>query len=259
MSDWNAAQYLRFSEERTRPAADLLARVPLEDAAHVVDLGCGPGNSTALLAERFAKADIVGIDSAPDMLAQARRTLPNLRFVAADLRDAHPDAPPDLIFANAVLQWLPDHASLLPRLVRQLRPGGCLAVQMPDNLDEPSHRLMRAVAADGPWAASIGDPAAARTPILGAQAYYDLLRGADCSTVDLWRTTYFHPLADAAAIVAWLQSTGLRPFLGPLSPEHRAGFLAAYERALEAAYLRGGDGRVLLAFPRLFLVARRAV
>jgi trans-aconitate 2-methyltransferase len=259
MSDWNAAQYLRFSEERTRPAADLLARVPLGEAAHVIDLGCGPGNSTALLAERFPKADLVGVDSAPDMLAQARRTLPGVRFVAADLRDAHPESPPDLIFANAVLQWLPDHASLLPRLVRQLRPGGCLAVQMPDNLDEPSHRLMRAAAANGPWADAIGDPAAARTPILAAEAYYDLLRGADCSTVDLWRTTYWHPLADAAAIVAWLQGTGLRPFLGPLSPEHRASFLAAYERELETAYSKQGDGRVLLAFPRLFLVARRAV
>lgn len=259
MSDWNAAQYLRFSEERTRPAADLLARVPLDGATHVVDLGCGPGNSTALLAERFPKADIVGIDSAPDMLAQARRSLPHLRFVAADLRDVHPESPPDLIFANAVLQWLPDHAGLLPRLVRQLRPGGCLAVQMPDNLDEPSHRLMREVAASGPWAGAIGDPAAARTPILGVGAYHDLLRGADCCTVDLWRTTYWHPLADAAAIVAWLQATGLRPFLGPLSPEHRAGFLAVYEEALEAAYPKQGDGRVLLAFPRLFLVARRAV
>ena len=259
MSDWNAAQYLRFSEERTRPAADLLARVPLDDAAHVVDLGCGPGNSTALLAARFPKADIVGVDSAPDMLAQARRSLPGLRFVAADLRDVHPESPPDLIFANAVLQWLPDHASLLPRLVRQLRPGGCLAVQVPDNLDEPSHRLMREVAAGGPWAGSIGDPAAARTPILAAEAYYDLLRASDCAAVDLWRTTYWHPLADAAAIVAWLQGTGLRPFLAPLSAEHRAGFLAAYERALEDAYPRCGDGRVLLVFPRLFIVARRTV
>ncbi|WP_232628050.1 trans-aconitate 2-methyltransferase [Methylobacterium sp. Leaf118] len=256
MSDWNAAQYLRFASERTRPAADLLARVPLRTPDHVVDLGCGPGNATALLAERFPGASVVGVDSAPDMVAQARHALPRLRFVEGDMRDFHPEAPPDLIFANAVLQWLPDHAGLLLRLVRQLAPGGCLAVQMPDNLDEPSHRLMRAVAADGPWASAIGDPAAARTPILGAGAYYDLLRGAGCA-VDLWATTYQHPLADAAAIVAWLQATGLRPFLAPLSTEHRAGFLAAYERALEAAYPRRDDGMVLLAFPRLFLVARR--
>lgn len=257
MSDWNAAQYLRFAEERTRPAADLLAHVPLGTADRVIDLGCGPGNSTALLAQRFPKADIVGVDSAPDMLAQARRDLPGLRFVAADIRDFHAEAPPDLIFANAVLQWLPDHATLLPRLVRQLRPGGYLALQMPDNLDEPSHRLMREVAANGPWAASIGDPAAARTPILAVDAYDDLLRGAGCSTVDLWRTTYFHPLAGAGAIVAWLQGTGLRPFLAPLSAEHRAGFLTSYEQALGEAYPTRNDGRVLLAFPRLFLIAQR--
>lgn len=257
MSDWNAAQYLRFARERTRPAADLLARVPHDAAAQVIDLGCGPGNSTALLAARFPGADIVGIDSAPDMLAQARRDLPGLQFVAADLRDFHAATPPDLIFANAVLQWLPDHATLLPRLVRQLRPGGCLAVQMPDNLDEPSHRLMREIAADGPWAASIGDPAGARTQILATDAYYDLLRRADCGSVDLWQTTYLHPLADAGAVVAWLQGTGLRPFLAPLSAEHRTGFLAAYERALESAYPKRADGRVLLAFPRIFLVAQR--
>jgi trans-aconitate 2-methyltransferase len=258
MSDWNAAQYLRFAKERTRPAADLLAQVPLETADRIIDLGCGPGNSTALLARRFPRADIVGVDSAPDMLAQARRDLPDLRFVAADIRDFHAETAPDLIFANAVLQWLPEHATLLPRLVRQLRPGGCLALQMPDNLDEPSHRLMREVAANGPWAASIGDPAAARTPILAVDCYHDLLRRAGCTTVDLWRTTYFHPLADAGAIVAWLQGTGLRPFLSPLSAEHRAGFLVTYEQALEDAYPKRDDGRVLLAFPRLFLVAQRS-
>ena len=257
MSDWNAAQYLRFATERTRPAADLLARVPLREAEHVVDLGCGPGNGTALLAERFPRAHLVGIDTAPDMLSQARRALPRVRFLETDLRDFAPEEPPDLIFANAVLQWLPDHDALLPRLARMLKPGGCLALQMPDNLDEPSHRLMRETAAQGPWAASIGDPSRLRSPIAPVGHYYDLLRAADCS-VDLWSTTYIHPLPDAAAIVTWLQATGLRPFVAPLSPPLRAGFLAAYERALETAYPKRGDGRVLLAFPRLFIVARRA-
>ena len=256
MLDWDAGRYLRFEAERTRPAADLLARVPLDEAARVVDLGCGPGNSTALLAARFPGARVVGVDSAPDMLAAARRTLPGATFVEADLRDFAPAEPPDLVFANAVLQWLPDHATLLPRLARGLAPEGCLAVQMPDNLDEPSHRLMRSVAADGPWAERIGDAGAVRTRIAPASDYHDWLVGAGC-TVDAWATTYHHPLEDAAAIVAWLRATGLRPFLAPLTPELRAGFLAAYERALAEAYPRRADGRVLLAFPRLFLVARR--
>ena len=226
MSDWNAAQYLHFVNERTRPAADLLARVPLEAATDIVDLGCGPGTATALIAERFAKARIVGVDSAPDMLAQARHTLPRVEFVQSDLRDYSTHVPQDLIFANSVLQWLPDHGGLLPRLARMLKPGGCLAVQMPDNLDEPSHRLMRQVATEGPWSASIGDADAARTPIASAAEYYDWLRAADCS-VDIWATTYVHPLCDAAAIVTWLKATGLRPYLAPLSASLRAGFLAA--------------------------------
>ncbi|MCE4223119.1 trans-aconitate 2-methyltransferase [Methylobacterium sp. C25] len=256
MSDWNAARYLRFAAERTRPAADLLAHVPLDQADSVCDLGCGPGNSTALLAARFPKARITGIDSAPDMLAQARSALPRVDFVQADLRDYAPHDPPDLIFSNAVLQWLPDHETLVPRLARLLRPGGCLAFQVPDNLDEPSHALMREVAADGPWSGLIGDTEAVRERIPPAAAYYDWLRAADCS-VDVWETAYVHPLADAGAIVSWLQATGLRPFLAPLDHDMRVGFLAAYEAALEQAYPKRPDGRVLLRFPRLFVVARR--
>ncbi len=255
--DWNAVQYLRFASERTRPAADLLARVPLNGATEVVELGCGPGNATALLADRFPKARIVGIDSAPDMLTRARRSLPQITFLEADLRDYVPHDPPDLIFANAVLQWLPDHATLLPRLARMLKPGGCLAMQVPDNLDEPSHSLMRSVAADGVWSGQIAHAGAARAPIPPAGHYYDWLRAADC-TVDIWATTYIHPLTDAAAIVTWLQATSLRPYLAPLAPDLRASFLAAYQAALEGAYPRRADGRVLLAFPRLFVVARRA-
>lgn len=256
MADWNAAQYLRFADERTRPAADLLARVPLERAARVVDLGCGPGNSTALLAARFPGADILGVDGAPDMLAAARRDVAGARFVEADLLDWAPQAAPDLIFANAVLHWLPDHASLLPRLAGWLAPGGCLAVQVPDNLEEPSHRLMRAVAADGPWAAALAGAGTARTPIAPAAMYYDWLVRAGCS-VEVWTTTYLHPLADAGAIAAWFRASGLRPYLDALDPGMQAAYLAAYEAALTRAYPPQTDGRVLLAFPRLFLVARR--
>ena len=256
MSDWNAGQYLRFADERTRPAADLLARVPLEQAACVVDLGCGPGNSTALLAARFPHAQVLGVDNAPDMLASARRAVPAAQFQQADLRDWHPKAEPELIFANAALQWLPDHRRLLPHLAHLSARGGCLAVQMPDNLDEPSHRLMREVAADGPWAEAIGDAAALREKIAPAGDYYDWLHAADCA-VEIWETTYQHPLADAGAIVAWLQSTGLRPFLARVPAEMRVDFVAAYEAALAKAYPTRADGRVLLAFPRLFIVARR--
>ncbi|GJD60412.1 trans-aconitate 2-methyltransferase [Methylobacterium frigidaeris] len=257
MADWDAGQYLKFADERTRPASDLLGRVPLVSPARVVDLGCGPGNSTALLAARFPDAAITALDSSPAMLEEARRTLPGLTFVEADLAAWEPDAAPDLIFANAVLQWLPDHAVLLPRLAGVLAPGGCLAVQMPDNLDEPSHRLMREVAAEAPFRAALAGAAGARTTLGTFQDYDTWLSRAGC-TVDLWRTTYVHPLPDHHGIVEWVRATGLRPFLAPLSPEQQAAYLARYEAALREAYPAQGDGRVLLPFPRLFLVARRA-
>ena len=254
-SDWNPALYRQFEDERTRPARDLLARVPLSEAAQVVDLGCGPGNSTELLSERFPAAHIVGTDTSEAMLATARERLPSCHFTRSDVTTWQPDAPPDVIFANAVLQWVPDHQVLLPRLLSVLAPGGVLALQMPDNLEEPSHRSMREVAAAGPWASAIGDLSRVRAPILAPERYYDLL--ASNAQVEIWRTIYQHPMASAAAIVDWLRATGLRPFLDPLNDEQRATFLAHYEERIAAAYPPRADGQRLLAFPRLFIVARR--
>jgi trans-aconitate 2-methyltransferase len=256
MSDWNPALYARFETERTRPAAELLARVELQASARaVVDLGCGPGNSTELLARRFPAARIVGIDTSAAMLASARQRLPAASFEHGDIADWSPAAPVDVVFANAALQWLPDHARLIPRLASALAQGGVLAVQMPDNLDEPSHALMREVAADGRFAPSIGEPAQRRSRILPAHQYYDLL--APQADVDVWRTAYYHRMDDAAAIVQWLRATGLQPFLEPLASGLRESFLAEYERRIDAAYPVRADGTRLLKFPRLFIVARR--
>ncbi|GJE39368.1 trans-aconitate 2-methyltransferase [Methylobacterium persicinum] len=259
MADWNPALYSRFEDERTRPAADLLARVPLEQPRLAFDLGCGPGNSTALIAARYPEAEIVGLDTSAAMLDAARVRLPRLQFAQADAATWEPIEAPDLIYANAVLQWLPDHSRLLPRLFGLLGPGGVLAVQMPDNLAEPSHRLMREVAAAGPWAAAIGDPAVAGRlgRMLEPTGYYDLLAPL-AEEVDVWRTAYHHRMADAAAIVAWVSATGLRPFLDPLDVGQSAGFLAAYEAKIEAAYPPRTDGQRLLAFPRVFIVARKS-
>ncbi|KQP35776.1 trans-aconitate 2-methyltransferase [Pseudorhodoferax sp. Leaf274] len=263
MADWNPALYRRFEDERTRPAAELLARVPLVGgsarAIFAVDLGCGPGNSTELLVKRFPQARVVGVDNSASMLASARERLPGAEFVESDIADWSP-APgeaPDLLFANASLQWVPDHAELLPRLFGLLAPGGVLAVQMPDNWQEPSHRLMREVARDPAWAAQIGDAERLRTPLLGIARYYDVLAPL-AAEVDVWHTIYQHRMADAGAIVQWLSSTGLRPFVDPLSDAQRAGFLAEYGRRIDAAYPPRADGQRLLAFPRFFLVARKA-
>ncbi len=256
-TDWNPALYRRFEDERTRPAQDLLARVPLTRAERVVDIGCGPGNSTELLLERFPEADTLGMDSSQAMLASARARLPQCRFELGDVSTWQPSTPPDLIFANAVLQWVPHHESLFPRLLSALAPGGVLAVQMPDNLEEASHRLMREVAAAGPWSSALGNAASVRSRILSVADYYDML-APHAAHVELWRTTYQHPMSSAAAIVDWLRATGLRPFVDPLSDQQRSAFLSEYEQRIAEAYTPRADGQRLLAFPRLFVVARRA-
>lgn len=257
MADWNPALYLRFAQERTRPAGDLLARVEHPGPAHVVDLGCGPGNSTELLVQRFPRAQVLGVDHSAAMLAQARQRLPQLVFDQADIADWAPSRAPDLIYANAALQWVGAHQQLIPRLFAALAPGGVLAVQMPDNFNEPSHRLMREVAALPQFAPHVDATVAAGRAILGIDDYYDLL-APGAAQVDVWRTIYQHPMTDAQAIVQWLRSTGLKPFVDPLPEALQAAFLEEYERRVALAYRPRADGLRLLAFPRLFLVAKRA-
>lgn len=254
MSDWSPSTYLRFEDERTRPARDLLAQVPRQEVGTFVDVGCGPGNSTELLVERWPDAAAIGIDTSPAMLDEARRRLPGVRFELADAADWTPDPDADLVFANAVYQWTPDHLAHFPKVLAALRPGAVLAVQMPDNLAEPTHVLMQEVADSGPWAAKLAS--AARAPLAPAATYYAAL--APCAArLDIWRTAYHHALADAAAIVDWVRATGLRPFLDPLDAEERARFLALYTARIAAAYPPAPDGKVLLAFPRLFIVAQK--
>ena len=256
---WSAKQYVTFEDERTRPVRDLVAAIPSQTVRTAIDLGCGPGNSTEVLAARFPDAELRGLDSSADMIDAARKRLPAIPFEIGDIATwTNGDGPAvDVILSNAVLQWLPDHATLLPRLMGELAPGGCLAVQMPDNLDEPAHRLMRSVAADGPWAAKLDSAAAARASRGTPEWYYRLLR-PECSRLDVWRTTYHHPLAGgAAAVMEWFKGSGLRPFLAPLDDAERAAFLQRYEAEIAQAYPALEDGTVLLPFPRLFIVAVR--
>jgi trans-aconitate 2-methyltransferase len=257
MADWNPALYRRFEDERTRPADELLARVPLAQATHVVDLGCGPGNSTELLVRRFPQAQVTGIDTSEAMLASARERLPGTAFERGDIATWVPAVAPDLIYANAALQWVAGHETLVPRLFSLLAPGGVLAIQMPDNRQEPSHRLMRAVAGEAPWREPIGDADAVRTELATIAGYYDML-ARDAASVDVWHTVYQHAMPSAGSIVDWLRSTGLRPFLDALPDDAlRAGFLAEYERRIAEAYPERSDGKRLLAFPRMFIVAQR--
>ena len=256
MLDWNPALYRRYEDERTRPAQELLARVPHPGPARVVDLGCGPGNSTELLVARYPGARVTGIDNSEAMLQSARERLPGVDFAWGDIATWVPATAPGLIYANAALQWVAGHETLIPRLFESLAPGGVLAIQMPDNRQEPTHRLMREVAAEAPWREPIGDADRLRTDLLPIQGYYDLLAGR-AAHVDVWHTVYQHPMASAGAIVEWVRGTGLKPFVDPLPPALRESFLAEYERRVDAAYPVRADGQRLLAFPRMFIVAQR--
>jgi trans-aconitate 2-methyltransferase len=197
---------------------------------------------------------VTGIDTSPDMLEKARTRLPGIRFEQSDAAGWTPAAPVDVIFANAVFQWLPEHPAVLHRLTEHLAPGGVLAVQMPDNLTEASHRTMRETAAAMPFRSKL--EGAARAPLPPVGFYYDLLIER-LSRLDIWHTAYNHPLAGAEAIVEWVKSTGLKPFLDPLDPGERETFLADYLARIRAAYPPCKDGKVLLRFPRLFIVAVR--
>ena len=254
---WSARQYVAFENERTRPVRDLLAAVPTPDVRVAVDIGCGPGNSTEALRARFPGAAITGLDSSADMLAAARSRLPDLRFDRVDIEEWRDPGPFDVILANAVLQWIPDHARVFPALLDKLARGGSLAVQMPDNLDEPAHVLMRETAAHGPWSDKLAEVARMRAPRHAARWYYELLMRR-CASVDVWRTTYHHRLeGGASGVVEWFKGSGLRPFLDPLDEAERDAYLARYARAIEQAYPPLPDGAVLLPFPRLFIVAVR--
>jgi trans-aconitate 2-methyltransferase len=255
---WSAAQYTKFEDERSRPVKDLLARIANGRVAHAADLGCGPGNSTELLQRRFPRAVITAIDSSADMIEAARRRLPDVHFAIDDIATWQgPRNHFDLILANAVLQWLPDHAALLPTLLGKLAVGGSLAVQVPDTFEEPAHRLMRKLAAEGSWAEKLAGTAPARGVRHNANWYYRRLCESGAS-VDIWQTTYYHPLAGGVdAVVEWFKGSGLNPFLKPLDAAERSAFLLRYRAGLAEAYPTEHDGSVLLPFPRLLFIARR--
>jgi trans-aconitate 2-methyltransferase len=252
---WSATQYGKFEDERNRPILDLLAQLPNERVERAADIGCGPGNSTEFLQRKFPDASIVGMDSSENMLEAARKRLPDVRFDLGDIASWADPGPFDVILSNAALQWVPDHAALLPALLAKIAPSGSLAVQIPDNLDEPAHRLMREIAVDGPWASKLARAPRARDSRHSPDWYYRVLReqGAD---VNVWRTIYHHPLAGGpAAIVEWFKGSGLRPFLEPLDESERVAYLMRYEAAIAKEYTILPDGTAWLPFPRLFFVA----
>ena len=250
---WDPAQYLKFAGPRLRPGLDLLARIPEIDARRVVDLGCGTGALTALLAGRWPVAEVTGVDNAPEMLTRARGDHPGLTWVDGDIAAWRPQTPVDVLYANAVLHWLDDHNELMPRLLDHLAPGGVLAVQMPRNFAAPSHALMHAVAQEGPWAGRI---ALRREPVLPPEAYYDIL-APHAATLEIWESEYLQVLEGEDPVLEFVRSTGLRPVLEALEGAEREAYLEDYRARLREAYPRRPDGRTLFPFRRLFIVAQR--
>jgi trans-aconitate 2-methyltransferase len=256
MKEWQPEAYLKFADERARPALDLIARIPNRSPKLIHDLGCGPGNSTTLLASTFPGATLTGIDTSPAMIAKAKATLPAARFIVGDVTHWQPHPEADIVFSNALFQWVPDHGRHLQRILGCLKPGAVLAVQMPDNLFEQSHVQMAKIAGTPPFSSKLSRAAAARTPLLSAQGYHQLLRPL-CSTVEIWRTSYFHKLKGLRGIVDMLSTTGLRPYLDPLGEAERVAFLKDYERAIAPHYPLMDDGLLLYPFPRLFILVVR--
>jgi trans-aconitate 2-methyltransferase len=254
---WDPAQYLRFGDERSRAFYELTARVGAQDPAVVVDLGCGPGQLTAVLARRWPGARVHGVDSSGEMIAAARQ-LPGgdgrLSFSEGDVRDWRPDTPPDVIVCNAVLQWIPGHEDLLVRWAAALAPGGWLAVQVPGNFDEPSHVVLRELAASDRWRPLLGDVRLNRQSDDPAR-YVDVLSRAGCE-VDAWETTYLHVLPGEDPVLEWYKGSGLRPVLAALDAGQQQAFLAEYGTRMREAYPRQPYGTVL-PFRRVFGVARR--
>ena len=251
---WNPEIYMTFADQRTRPAAELLSRVRAEHPARVIDLGCGPGNSTGLLAARWPKAELGGLDSSAAMLAEARASGVPARWVEADLATWTAPAPYDVIFSNATLQWLSHQETLLPRLMGFVKEGGTFAFQVPVNYDAPSHRLMREAANDSRWREKLMK---VREIERGrAEIYYGILK-PHAASLDIWQTEYLQVLTGEDAVYRWVSGTGLRPFVDALQGEEREAFIALYKAKLNSAYPRRTDGTTLFPFQRLFVVAQK--
>jgi trans-aconitate 2-methyltransferase len=256
---WDANQYLKFSDHRLRPGLELLERIPLQSPTVIYDLGCGTGNLTRIITERWPAARVYGLDNSKEMLAKAARESAKVRWVEGDVKDWRPNEPPDLIYSNATLHWVENHGELFPRLAGFLKRGGCLAVQMPLSWSLPSHRLMRETLANGgTGGAALGTEtlrqAVGRDWVETAQVYYDLLAGR-ATRVDIWETEYLQVLEGPDAVLEWVKGTGLRPILNGLEERERGVFLAEYSRRLREAYPVRGDGKTLYPFRRLFIVA----
>lgn len=255
---WNPDHYLRYGDERTRPAVDLAAHVQVESPQAVVDLGCGPGNSTAVLRRRWPAAQLVGVDNSPEMIEAARRADATVEWVLADIAAWEPGRRFEVVFSNAALQWVPDHASVVQRLFGWVAPGGALAFQLPSADYALVRALIHEIAADARWSERMEVPLTALT--MESPAFYYTYLAPRARLLDIWQTEYVHVMASHDAVVDWISSTGLRPFVEALEAEGaRREFVRLLRERVRENYEANCDGSVLFPFRRLFVVAYRNV
>ena len=256
MPDWNPALYLKYSSQRARPAADLIAQIRLEEPQRIIDLGCGTGNSTEQLHQRWPNAELTGLDSSSEMLSQAQKNHPDWHWVRGFIERWQPETSYDLIFSNAALHWVPDHGMLFPRLLNGIASGGVLAVQMPNNFRSPAHTAMLEASRDPRWA-SIFSGQQERFAIQPAPFYYDALRKI-ASHLDIWETEYMQVMDGPKAILDWIRSTGMRFYLERLpNDDQRRQFEEVCLKKFEVVYRSNDQGKVLFPFKRLFIIAGR--
>ena len=255
MPQWDAGTYLKFANERTQPSIDLVQRINIQNPKRIIDLGCGPGNSTEALRRRWPDAAITGLDNSQRMIDAAREACPDGDWVVGDAGSWQAAVPFDLVFSNAMLHWLPNHAEVCTHLLRQVAPAGALAVQLPAHYDSPLHREIFEVSRDPAWNDRMQN---ARTAVTCEHPsfYYDTF-GPMTSHLDLWETTYYHTVAGPEAVIEWFRGTGLRPFLEALSADERPRFEQLLLERYERTYPRRTSGQVLFPFRRLFFVAYR--
>lgn len=256
MSDWDAHLYQRFASERTQPAIDLVSRLHVDDPKRIIDLGCGPGNSTEILRRRWPHAKIIGLDSSAEMISAARERYPDQEWILANVETWEARQPYDIVFSNAALQWIPHHDQLLTRLLHQVAEGGILAFQIPSHVHSQLHQQILQIANESDWAHRMHEAKRALT-IESPSFYYDILEGR-VSKLDIFEIEYCHVMENTQAIIQWISSTGLRPFLDALeTADQKQRFIDLLSLHVAAAYPRQKNAKVLFPFRRLFIVACR--
>lgn len=259
MNGWNSEQYLKFRTERTQPSEDLAAHIPISSPEKIIDIGCGPGNSTRVLKNKYPDARVLGIDSSENMIEKAEKDNPDMDFELINVPDELDKLSEkfDIVFSNAVLQWIPDHSALLPKLWELLNAGGTLAVQIPMNFDEPIYKIVSSTAKSAKWSGKIGQPRLFHT--LTGEEYFDIVSRLT-DDFSFWQTTYFHRMPDAQSIMEWYKGTGLRPYLEALkkfSGQEAADFEREIYEQVEKEYPPRENGELIFRFPRFFFIANK--